>query len=115
MLLSAVGLYGLLAYDVSRRFHEIGVRMALGASVWSVASGILRRGLVLVSLGLALGIPLSLAAGRFIQGMLFSVGNMDPATYALVALFLGTVATLACVLPARRAASINPVEAFRAE
>ena len=115
LLLSAVGLYGLLAYDVSRRFHEIGVRMALGASVWSVASGILRRGLVLVGLGLVLAIPLSLLAGRFIQGMLFSVGNMDPPTYALVALFLGTVATLACLLPARRAATIDPAEAFRAE
>jgi predicted permease len=115
LLLSAVGLYGLLAYDVSRRFHEIGVRMALGASVWSVASGILRRGLLLVGLGLVLAVPLSLLAGRFIQGMLFSVGNMDPPTYALVALFLGTVATLACLLPARRAASIDPAEAFRAE
>jgi putative ABC transport system permease protein len=115
LLLSAVGLYGLLAYDVSRRFHEIGVRMALGASVWSVAMRILRRGLALVGVGLALAIPLSLLAGRFIQEMLYSVGNMDPATYALVALFLGAVATLACLLPARRAASIDPVEAFRAE
>jgi predicted permease len=115
LLLSAVGLYGLLAYDVSRRFHEIGVRMALGATVWVVASGILRRGLVLVGVGLALAIPLALVAGRFIQGMLFSVGNMDPLTYALVALFLGAVAALACMLPARRAASIDPVEAFRAE
>jgi predicted permease len=115
LLLSAVGLYGLLAYDVSRRFHEIGVRMALGASVWSVAYGILRRGLLLVGVGLVLAIPLSLLAGRFIQEMLYSVGNMDPRTYALVALFLGVVATLACLLPARRAASIDPVEAFRAE
>jgi predicted permease len=115
LLLSAVGLYGLLAYDVSRRFHEIGVRMALGATVWSVASGILRRGLVLASLGLAVAIPLSLAAGRFMQGMLYSVGNMDPATYGLVAVFLGVVTAVACLLPARRAASVDPVEAFRAE
>ncbi len=115
LLLSAVGLYGLLAYDVSRRVHEIGVRMALGASVWRVASGILRRGLLLVCVGLALAIPLSLLAGRFIEGMLYSVGNLDPTTYGLVALFLGLVATIACVSPAWRAASVDPAEAFRAE
>lgn len=115
LLLSAVGLYGLLAYDVSRRLHEIGVRMALGATVWGVASGILRRGLALVGIGLAVAIPLSLAAGRFIQGMLYSVGNTDPVTYALVLLFLGAVTAVACVVPARRAASVDPAEAFRAE
>ncbi len=115
LLLSAVGLYGLLAYDVSKRAHEIGVRVALGASLTRVASGILRRGLGLVCLGLVLAIPLSLVAGRFVQEMLFAVGVTDPLTFAGVAVFLGTVATLACSLPAWRAARIDPMEAFRAE
>lgn len=114
-LLSAVGLYGLLAYHVSRRVHEIGVRIALGASVSSVTSGILKRGLTLVGIGLALAIPLSLIAGRLMQGMLFSVAISDPFTYLGVAVLLGAIASVACLVPARRAATVDPVEAFRAE
>jgi ABC-type antimicrobial peptide transport system permease subunit len=115
VLLAVIGLYGLMAYHVSRRVHEIGVRMALGASVASVAGGIVRRGLALVAIGLGLAIPLSLLAGRLIRQMLFSVGAADPVTYLGVAAFFLGVTALACVLPARRAARVDPAEAFRAE
>ncbi|MGD8321729.1 MAG: ABC transporter permease [Gemmatimonadota bacterium] len=115
LLLAAVGLYGVLAYQVSRRLHEIGIRMALGAGTGSVLSSVVRGGLVLVAIGLALGIPASLAAARLVQGMLFGVGAADPVTYAGVAAFLGLVATVACLLPALRAARVDPVRAFRAE
>lgn len=115
LLLAAVGLYGVLAYQVSRRLHEIGVRMALGASVTSVAGAILRGGLGLVAVGLLLGLPASWFAGRLVQGMLFQVGRADPMTYMGVAGFLGAVASVACLLPARRAARVDPVVAFRAE
>jgi ABC-type antimicrobial peptide transport system permease subunit len=115
VLLAVIGLYGLMAYHVSRRVHEIGVRMALGASIASVAGGIVRRGLALVAIGLALAIPLSLIAGRLIRQMLFGVGAADPVTYLGVAAFFLGVTALACLLPARRAARVDPAEAFRAE
>lgn len=114
LLLAAVGLYGVLAYQVSRRAHEIGVRIALGASTSSVSTDILRGGLVLVGVGLAVGLPAALAATRLVEGMLFEVGELDPLTYVGVTLFLGAVASLACVVPARRAARVDPVEAFHA-
>ena len=112
LLLAAVGLYGVLAYQVSRRLHEIGVRMALGASSVSVSGEIVRSGLVLVGIGLAVGLPSAFLASRLVQNMLFEVGELDPLTYVGVAVFLGAVATAACVVPARRAARVDPVEAF---
>ncbi len=115
LLLAAVGLYGLMAYHVSRRVHEIGVRIALGAPTSTVALAVLRRGLGLVAAGLAVALPLSLAAGRFVQDMLFGVGGLDLLTWAGTAAFLSGVATLACLLPARRAAVVDPMEALRAE
>jgi putative ABC transport system permease protein len=114
LLLAAIGLYGVLAYQVARRLHEIGVRMALGASTSSVSREVLRGGLVLVGLGLALGLPSALLATRLVQGMLFEVGGLDPLTYAGVTVFLAAVAGLACLVPARRAARVDPVKAFSA-
>ncbi len=115
LLLAGVGLYGTLAYQVSRQLHEIGVRIALGASGSSVTRGIVGDGLRLVGFGLVLGIPGAYAAGRLVQGMLFGVEPADPLTLFAVAGFLSVVAVTACLLPARRAARVDPVEAFRSE
>jgi putative ABC transport system permease protein len=115
LLLAGVGLYGVLAYQVSRRVHEIGVRIALGASLSSVTRGVVGGGLRLVALGLLLGVPASYVAGRLVQGVLFEVEPSDPLTLAGVAAFLSVVAVMACLLPARRAARVDPVEAFRSE
>jgi len=115
LLLAGVGLYGTLAYQVSRRVHEIGVRMALGASASSVTRGIVRGGLRLVVLGILLGVPGALLAGRLVRGMLFGVQPTDPTTLVAVTVFLVSVAVAACLLPARRAARINPADAFRSE
>jgi putative ABC transport system permease protein len=115
LLLSAVGVYGVLAYQVARRAREIGVRMALGASVGNVSKGVLRSGLRLVAVGLALGVPASVLAARLVRSMLFDVGVADPLTYAGVVLFLAIVAAAACLLPARSAAQVDPARAFRSE
>lgn len=115
LVLSAVGVYGVLAYQVARRSREIGVRMALGASVGSVSKGVLRSGLRLVAIGLALGVPASVLAARSIRSMLFDVGLIDPLTYTGVALFLAMVAAAACLLPAWSAARVDPVRALRSE
>jgi putative ABC transport system permease protein len=115
LLLAAIGLYGVLAYQVSRRLHEIGIRLALGASVGTVLSSVVRDGLLLVLVGLAIGMPASYFAGRLVRGLLFGVGAADAATWAGVSLFLGGVATLACFLPARRASRVDPARAFHAE
>jgi ABC-type antimicrobial peptide transport system permease subunit len=115
LLLSTVGVYGVLAYQVTRRAREIGVRMALGASVVSVSRDVVGRGLRLVAIGLVLGIPASVLAARLLRGMLFEVSVADPLTYAAVSVFLAGVASVACLLPARRAARVAPARAFRAE
>jgi predicted permease len=115
LLLSAVGVYGVLAYQVSRRTREIGVRMALGATVGGISRDVVTSGLRLVAVGLALGLPASLLAARLVRGMLFEVGSADPVTYASVTLFFAAVGTVACWLPAHRAARVDPAAAFRAE
>jgi len=115
LLLAAVGLYGVLAYQVSRRLHEIGIRMALGATVGSVLSAVVRAGLALVAVGLVIGVSGSYFAARLVQGLLFGVQAADLTTWVGVSLFLGGVAAVACLLPARRAARVDPAKAFRAE
>ncbi len=114
LLLAGVGLYGVLAYQVTRRLREIGVRMALGASVADVSASVVRGGLMLVAAGLVVGVPLSLFVGRFLQAFLFGIEPADPVTYLTVSLFLAVVAAVACLLPARRASRVDPVQAFRA-
>jgi ABC-type antimicrobial peptide transport system permease subunit len=113
--LAAVGLYGLLAYLVHQRRHEIGVRLALGAARRQVVRLILSRALVLVLVGIGLGLAAALGAGRMVAGLLFRVGGADPRTFATVALVLLAVGGLAAWLPARRASGIDPQTALRCE
>jgi predicted permease len=115
LLLGVVGLYGVIAYSVSQRTREIGVRMALGAQRGTVYQLILREASVLTTLGITAGIVCALLASTLLRGLLFQIRTWDISTIALVAVVLGAAALLASFIPARRAASINPVEALRAE
>lgn len=115
LLLGAAGLYGVIAYSVSRRTREIGVRMALGAQPWAVHRLIFKEAARLIAAGIAIGLVGAMAAARLLSGLLFGVRAADPQTMAAVAAVLGAVAVLASYIPARRAASIDPVEALRAE
>jgi predicted permease len=115
LLLGAVGIYGVISYVVSQRTQEIGVRMALGAKPADVSGMVLKEGLALALLGIGLGLAGALAVTRFMRALLFEVSTTDPATFAAVPLLLAAVALLACYLPARRAAGVEPLEAIRYE
>jgi putative ABC transport system permease protein len=113
--LAALGLYGVLAYFVSRRMHEIGIRVALGATAGNVMRLVVARGLTLVAIGLVLGIAGAMGTTRLVEGMLYQTSGTDPATFAGVTGFFLVVALGACLLPAWKALRVDPVEAFRAE
>lgn len=115
LVLSAVGLYGVIAYSVSQRTREIGVRMALGAQRWSVHRMVLREAAWLAVAGIAIGVVCSLAFGGLLRGLLFGVQAWDIPTLATVSVVLGLLALFASYIPAHRAASVNPVAALRAE
>jgi len=115
LVLSVVGLYGVVAYSVSQRTREIGVRMALGAQPSAVHGMILREAGLLAGIGITLGLALSIGASSLMKSQLFGVRAWDISTLAVVAAVLGMFALLASLLPARRAARVNPVEALRAE
>ncbi len=115
LLLFAVGLYGLMSYVVSRRTREYGIRMALGARRSHLLGMVLRQGLALITVGLAIGLVLSLAGSRAVSSLLYQTRAADPLTYAGVLLMVVTVATLACYLPARRATRVDPMVALRCE
>jgi putative ABC transport system permease protein len=115
LALAALGLYGVLAYFVARRVHEIGIRMALGASKAKVIHLVVSRGMALVAVGAALGLAGSLGATRLVEGMLFQTTARDPATYVGVSGFFLLLALAACLIPAWRALAVDPVETFRAE
>jgi macrolide transport system ATP-binding/permease protein len=115
LLLGTIGLYGVIAYSVSQRTREIGVRMALGAQRGSVYQLILREGARLAAWGIGTGIVSALIVTILLRNLLFGVQSWDVATFAAVAVLLATAALLASYIPAKRAASINPVEALRAE
>jgi putative ABC transport system permease protein len=115
LFLAALGIYGVLAYFVTKRVHEIGVRVAMGASAGRVAKLILSRGMALVAVGLVLGIAGAFGTTRFLDDLLFQTETTDLVTFGGVALFFAAVALVACGVPAWRALRVDPMVAFRAE
>jgi ABC-type antimicrobial peptide transport system permease subunit len=114
-VLASAGLYGLLAYSVSRRTREIGLRLALGAERRAVVMGVLWESVVLALIGIAAGVAATLALGRFAQGLLFQITPADPVSLAAAATLMFIVACLAGLGPAWRASRIDPVVALKAE
>lgn len=115
LLLAAVGLYGVLSYIISQRTREIGIRMALGATSGTVVELVVKQGLRLAGWGVVVGFVTAVAVTRLLQGLLYKVSPFDPLSFVAVALVLLGVGILACWLPARHAARVNPIEALRAE
>jgi predicted permease len=115
LLLATIGLSGVVSYSVSQRTNEIGVRMALGADRLDVVRLILKQGMRLTGVGILIGLVLSFATTRVLAGLLYGIKADDPLTFASVALFLGAVAFISCYVPARRAASLDPMKSLRAE
>jgi ABC-type antimicrobial peptide transport system permease subunit len=115
MLLAVVGVYGLLAYSVSQRLGEIGIRMALGSSKTRVASLVLLQGLKLLGMGLLLGLTAATACTRLLASFLFGVPAIDPLTFSLVPVLLFVATLAACIIPSLRAAAVDPMNALRHE
>ena len=115
LILACLGLYGLTAYSVARRTNEIGIRMALGADRRNVLGLVLRSALAQVGLGLAIGIPASLAGGFLLASQLYQVKSYDPLILGAAALILAGAAILAASVPARRASRVDPIVALRHE
>jgi putative ABC transport system permease protein len=115
LVLAAAGIYGVAAYSVSRRAHEIGLRVALGAQRGDVMRLIVGQGIRLTTVGIALGLAGAFAATRALSSLLYGVGATDPATFVSVPLVLAAVGLTACYIPARRATKIDPMAALRCE
>jgi ABC-type antimicrobial peptide transport system permease subunit len=115
LVLAAVGLYGVMSYAVSRRTREIGIRMAMGAQPGTVERLILRQGLVLTLIAMALGWPAAWMLSKLASSFLYGIQPHDALTFAAVPPFLAAIALVACWIPARRAASIDPMRALRTE
>jgi putative ABC transport system permease protein len=115
LLLAALGTYGVLAYSVAQRTHEIGVRMALGARGSEVRGMVTKQGLILAGLGMAIGIPGVIGVAKLVGGVMAGLGTVEPMAIVVVAAVLGAVTLLASWMPARRAAAVDPVVALRGE
>jgi ABC-type antimicrobial peptide transport system permease subunit len=115
LVLATVGLYGVMSYAVSRRTREIGIRMAMGAQPGTVERFVLRQGLVLTLIAVALGWPAAWMLAKLSASFLYGIYPHDALTFAIVPPFLAAIALAACWIPARRAASIDPMQALRTE
>jgi putative ABC transport system permease protein len=115
LILAAIGIYGVVAYSVSQRTREIGIRVALGASRGSVVRMILTHGMLLAAAGLAIGIPSALLLARGMKTLLFETPAGDPLTIGAVSLVLGGAALAACLVPLRKALRVDPAHALRSE
>jgi ABC-type antimicrobial peptide transport system permease subunit len=115
LLLAVIGLYGVKAYTVARRTREIGIRMALGATSADALNMILREGIVVTLIGVGIGLVLAIALGKLLSGFLYQIHAVEPLVLLTAPLVLSAVSLLACYLPARRAARVDPMTALRYE
>jgi len=113
LVLASAGVFGVMSYSVSERSHEIGIRMSMGAQTGDVLALVLRSGMLLTMLGLAIGLPIAFLLARALSSLLFGVQAADPVSFIGLPLLLLAVAAIACYLPARRAAHLDPLQALR--
>jgi putative ABC transport system permease protein len=115
LIMALVGLYGVMAFAVTERRNEIGIRMALGAQDKDILRLVIKKAFVLTIIGLVIGLAFTLAVCRLMTSLLYNISAYDPATFLLIPVLLFTVAMLACYLPARKAAQLDPLETLRYE